>query len=314
MTPKMKNYIKLMRLDHWIKQLFIVPGIVVAILLTTPTIELSIIIKIIIGLLTTSLIASSNYVINEWLDAKYDKYHPTKKNRSAVVNKLNKKIIYTIYVSLTIIGLTISCYISKYFFLTELILWLMGILYNVKPFRLKDIAYIDSLSESINNALRFLIGWFLITNIYFPPISILLGYWLTGTFLMQIKRFSEYRMIGNKTIATNYRKSFATYNETSLLISSFFYAILSVFFIGIFLIKYKIELILFVPFFIGLFCLYLYIAFKKDSAVQKPEKLYKEKYLIIYLIFLFILFIILINSNIEALDIFTNNDLLTMSK
>ena len=24
---------------------------------------------------------SANYVINEWLDAPYDKYHPTKKNR-----------------------------------------------------------------------------------------------------------------------------------------------------------------------------------------------------------------------------------------
>lgn len=310
----MKNYIKLMRLDHWIKQLFIVPGIVVAILLTTPKLEITITLKIIIGFLATSLIASSNYVINEWLDAKYDKYHPTKKNRSAVVNKLNRKIVYTIYASLTIIGLTISYCISKYFFLTELILWLMGILYNVKPFRLKDIAYVDSLSESINNALRFLIGWFLITNIYFPPISIILGYWLTGAFLMQLKRFSEYRMIDDKKVASNYRKSFAKYNETSLLISSFFYAMLSVFFIGIFLIKYKIELILFIPFFIGLFCLYVYIAFKNDSAVQKPEKLYKEKYLMIYLAFLCLLFILLLNYNIDALNIFTNNDLLTLSK
>lgn len=310
----MKNYIKLMRLDHWIKQLFIVPGIVVAILLTKPIINTEIILKIITGLLATSLIASSNYVINEWLDAKFDKYHPTKKNRSAVINNLKKEIVYTLYFALALAGLTISILISKYLFITELTLWIMGILYNVKPFRLKDIAFIDSLSESINNALRFLMGWFLITSSYLPPISIILGYWLTGTFLMQMKRFSEYRMIEDKTAAANYRKSFATYNETSLLVSSIFYAILSVFFIGIFLLKYKIELILFMPFFIGLFCLYVYISFKKDSAVQKPEKLYKEKILVIYLIFLCVIFIILINSNIEILDIFTNNDLIPINK
>ena len=28
----------------------------------------------------TCMIASANYVINEWLDARFDKYHPTKKN------------------------------------------------------------------------------------------------------------------------------------------------------------------------------------------------------------------------------------------
>lgn len=310
----MKEYIKLMRLDHWIKQLFIIPGIVVAILLTNPTININTFIKILIGLLATSLIASSNYVINEWLDAKFDKYHPTKKNRSAVVNKLKKEIIYTIYFLLAISGLIISSFISKYFLITELALWIMGILYNVKPFRLKDIAFIDSLSESINNALRFLMGWFLITSSYLPPISIILGYWITGTFLMQIKRYSEYRMINDKNTASKYRKSFAIYNEDTLLVSSVFYAILAVFFIGIFLIKYKIELILFIPFFIGLFCLYIYISFKKDSPVQKPEKLYKEKILIAYLIFLFILFIILININIEYLDVFINNDLLPLKK
>ena len=78
----------------------------------------------------------------------------------------------------------------------------------------------------------------------------------------------------------------------------------SIFFIGIFLIKYKIELILFVPFFIGLFCYYFYISFSKDSAVQKPEKLYREKGLMIYCIFLVVLFIVLMNIRIEWLDIF----------
>ncbi len=42
----------------------------------------------------------------------------------------------------------------------------MGVLYNVKPFRTKDIAYLDVLSESINNAIRLLLGWFFVTADY----------------------------------------------------------------------------------------------------------------------------------------------------
>ena len=34
----------------------------------------------------------------------------------------------------------------------------MGIIYNVKPIRSKDIVFIDVLSESVNNPLRFLLG------------------------------------------------------------------------------------------------------------------------------------------------------------
>jgi hypothetical protein len=111
-------------------------------------------------------------------------------------------------------------------------------------------------------------------------------------------------MINNKKKASLYRKSFKYYNEKTLLTSSFFYAMCSVFFIGIFLIKYRIELILSIPFIIGLFCYYFYISFANDSVVQKPEKLYKEKGLMLYCIFLIILITILMNFRIPWLDIF----------
>ena len=46
--------------------------------------------------------------------------------------------------------------------------------------------------------------------------------------------------------------------------------------IGVFLIKYKIELLLSFPFFAVLFTWYLGISLKADSAAQAPEKLYRE--------------------------------------
>jgi len=35
----------------------------------------------------------------------------------------------------------------------------MGLVYNVPPLRTKDRQYLDVLSESINNPLRFMLGW-----------------------------------------------------------------------------------------------------------------------------------------------------------
>jgi 4-hydroxybenzoate polyprenyltransferase len=118
---------------------------------------------------------------------------------------------------------------------------------------------------------------------------------------MAVKRFSEYRSIRDKTKASLYRKSFKYYNEKILLISAVFYALLSVFFCGIFLIKYRIELLIAVPFLCVLFCLYLNISFKNDSAAQKPEKIYKEKFLIVYLIFFIFLIYILTSVNMPSL-------------
>lgn len=301
----MKKYIKIMRLDHWIKQLFILPGFVCFLFLGKYNFNLNTFKYLLIGLLATSLIASANYVINEHLDADTDKYHPTKKSRTAVKQTLNNRIVYTLYILLIIAGLSIGYFLlnSKFFRLLAF-LSIMGILYNVKPFRTKDIFIVDVLTESINNAIRLLLGWFIIDNNVTVPISLVIGYWMAGAFLMSIKRYAEYRMINNKKIASNYRKSFKYYDEKKLLTISFFYAMVSVFLIGIFLIKYKIELLLFMPFLMGLYCYYFYLSFEKDSAVQKPEKLYKEKYLMLYCIFLVFLFSILINIRIEWLSIF----------
>ena len=52
---------------------------------------------------------------------------------------------------------------------------MMGILYNVEPIRTKDRAYVDVLSESINNPLRFLLGWSAIVSDVLPPSSVLLA-------------------------------------------------------------------------------------------------------------------------------------------
>lgn len=301
----MKKYIKIMRIDHWIKQLFILLGFICALYLGKFPFKAEYLILLVVGLFATSLIASANYVINEYLDREFDKFHPVKKKRALVSEDVNGVVIWILWFILGALGLLIGYKVlGMNFFMMEVFLLFMGIVYNVNPARTKDVFLLDVLSESLNNAIRLLLGWFILPINIVIPASMVLGYWMSGAFLMAIKRYTEYLMISDKTQASLYRKSFKYYTDKSLLTTAFFYAMTSIFFIGIFLIKYRIELVLFMPFLIGLYCYYFYMSFDKDSAVQKPEKLYKERGLMAYLTLLVIIFIILMNVNIEWLNIF----------
>lgn len=96
---------------------------------------------------------------------------------------------------------------------------------------------------------------------------------------MALKRFSEYREIGDAQIAGAYRKSFCYYTEISLLTSVTFYASAAMLFFGAFIMRYRIELILVFPLVALLMSTYFQLAFKPNSAVQNPEKLYREPFL-----------------------------------
>jgi decaprenyl-phosphate phosphoribosyltransferase len=131
-----------------------------------------------------------------------------------------------------------------------------------------------------------------------------------GAFLMAIKRYSEFRFIDNKEKAGLYRRSFKFYTEQTLLLSSFFYALTSAFFFGIFLIKYKVEFLLVVPFLALLFVWYMAIGMREDAVTQRPEKLYQEKRFMAYLIFLGIIVMLAFTLDLPWLDFLINEQVL----
>ena len=73
-------YIRIARVDHWFKNIFMLPGTVLAIVFLDISFS-DALVPTIIGVISTCLVASANYVINEWLDSEFDKHHPLKKNR-----------------------------------------------------------------------------------------------------------------------------------------------------------------------------------------------------------------------------------------
>lgn len=311
-AASLKDYVRIARPDHWIKNLFILPGFFVAMVLMHMSWRNAFDYRVIIAFLSTSFIASANYVINEWLDAKFDQFHPVKKNRPVVVADLKLKFVLLEYAILALLGMGLTVFVNRMFMLMALWLLVMGIVYNVEPLRTKDVPFLDVLSESVNNMIRLLMGWFVLAATTLPPCSIIIGYWMCGAFLMAAKRFAEYRMIGDPERAGLYRKSFKRYTESSLLVSALCYALVATFLIGIFMVKYKIELLISVPFLMALFGKYVAIAYKEDSAAQKPEKLYKEEGLMI-LTFVFIISIIVGGVvSLPWLNMFTSTSFISL--
>ena len=293
----LKDYVAIARPDNWVKNVFMLPGVLFAFLVYRPALNNQLLLNAVLGLVSTCLVASANYVINEYLDAEFDKFHPLKKKRTSVVRVVNPVFVYLEWFGLAAVGLTLGYLISIQFLLVAAFLLFMGVMYNVRPFRTKERVYLDVLSESVNNPIRFALGWFIVAPALtigtfsgaallhsLPPSSILVAYWMGGAFLMATKRFAEYRLIKDPDLAGLYRRSFKFYTEHSLLISMFFYALTSAFFLGIFLIKNRVELLVSFPFFALLFAWYLRIGLLDDSPVQGSEKLYTRKWFMTYVV------------------------------
>src|SRR4030081_3398443 len=84
----LKRYASIARPDHWIKNIFMLPGTALALALYP---ELAAgrsfsrhVLSTLIALISTCLIASANYTINEWLDADSHKFQSVKASRPAV--------------------------------------------------------------------------------------------------------------------------------------------------------------------------------------------------------------------------------------
>jgi 4-hydroxybenzoate polyprenyltransferase len=277
-------YASIARPDHWFKNVFMLLGTVLAFFYHPELFTAGVLVSVLTGLAATCLIASSNYVLNEILDAPTDLAHPVKRFRPIPSGQVNLAWAYVEWLLLAIAGLGLAWTVNQHFLYSGAFLWIMGLVYNVPPVRSKEHAYVDVLSESVNNPLRLLLGWFAVSQSEIPPVSLLASYWMVGAFFMATKRFAEYRSIAHISNAAAYRSSFRHYDENKLLVSMFFYATASALFLGVFIIRYHLELILGIPLLAGFFSSYMWVALKPNSATQNPERLYREHGLMVYLV------------------------------
>lgn len=296
-----RSHIGIARPDYWFKNVFVIPGIVIALGTVTGVDYGDLALRIIVGLVAICLIASSNYTLNEVLDAPSDRHHLVKQHRAVPSGRVKPAAAYVQWILLFAAGMALAISITIPFALSLLALWIMGIVYNVPPVRAKDQPYVDVLSEAINNPLRMLAGWFMVTSATMAPASLLLSYWMIGCYFMALKRYAELQSIGDRAAAGAYRRSFAHYTPERLIVAIMFFAAAAMLFFGAFCMRYRLELLLSFPLVALVMALYLNVALKPDSVAQNPEHLYRERGLMAAVVTTAIAMVILLTVDLPVM-------------
>ena len=301
--PTLRGHLAICRVDHWIKNVFVIPGVVLAYTMTDASFAVADLIRVAIGMLGVSLVASANYTINELLDAEFDRKHPEKRKRPVPSGQVHPGLAWVQWAFLLAVGVGITYSISPYLAVTNVWFGLMGLAYNVRPVRTKEVPLLDVTSEAINNPIRLIAGWYMITlDGPPPPLSLMISYWFVGCYFMALKRFAELRYLrAEGSEPANYRSSFAWYTEERLLTSVMFYAVTCMLFFGAFLMRYRMELVLTFPFAAWTMTTYFFLSFGEQSAVRRPEELHQEKWLMLAVIVTTVVFAATLTVDIPQL-------------
>ncbi len=275
--PTWRGHLAIARVDHWTKNVFVLPGTLAAVALTGHAFGAAEAARLAVGLLATGLVASSNYTVNEVLDAPFDAVHPVKRHRPVPSGRVHVTLAYAQWIALGVLGVGLGWTLGRPFALTMLALWVMGCVYNIRPLRSKDVPYVDVLTEAVNNPIRMVAGWYVLGGVPAPPATLLLSYWMVGCFFMAIKRYNEVRELAGTEALRKYRRSLAYFTPERMLVAIVFYGSAAMLFFGAFIMRYRIELVAAFPLVALVMARYLELGFRVDSAAQNPEKLYRER-------------------------------------
>lgn len=137
----MKNYLKLIRIKHWLKN-----GLVVLpLFFGREILNVDKITSVILAFLIFSMISSIIYVINDINDIENDRNHPTKKDRPLASGKISIKNAILVLILLMMLSTSLIIYLYNkttniYIILIPIIYIVLNILYSLK---LKQVPIID---------------------------------------------------------------------------------------------------------------------------------------------------------------------------
>jgi decaprenyl-phosphate phosphoribosyltransferase len=290
-SSRWREYLRPLRFDHWIKNLVVPVGSLLALAAqrADPSWELAG--SIVLAFIVSGLVSSVNYGVNEVLDAPFDALHPTKRDRpipSGLV-RVGPLLVLTAAVALLAFGL--SWWLLRPAALGGAVaLFLAGLIYNLPPIRLKDSPYLDVVTESLTNPIRLTIGWYAVSAT--PPSALLLvTVWSFGAFLMTGKRLAELRLLGD--LAGRYRPTFHAYSVVGLLFAQVAYALAGLGTLGCLVATQRPNVLPALPLVVLLLGWALKMTFEPESPLIDPEHLYRRPVFLIVSIAVFILLVML---------------------
>lgn len=290
----MKKYKKLLRIEQWIKNIFIfLPLFFSGFFFDTHFLT-----KGLFAFIIFSLVASSIYIINDYIDIEADRMHPEKSKRPLASGEISKnKAIFIFILLILCIIISVSLVHYSYIDLTNFIIiicsyFIMNILYTI---RLKQIAIVDISIIAIGFVLRVLAGGY-ITNIPISQWTIVLTFVLALVLAIG-KRRGE---LINSKITGETRKALDGYNiqfaDIILAISCTLAVICYLMFTLSPDIQNKFGESIFYTIF---FVIFAFLRYLQQTLVynktESPTKIiYRDKYIQVTLLLWFISFVLII--------------------
>lgn len=203
----MKKYLKLMRINHWIKNILIF----LPLFFSGNIFKVPLLITSILAFFTFSLTSSIIYIINDLSDLEKDKLHTIKKHRPLTSGEISKKKANYLMALLTVLVITSITYLYlRTKTLAVIIIPLSYILINILYSRfLKNIAILDVLLLVCGFVLRVLFGGVVVNIVVSKYLYLMI---IFGSYYLSFgKRRGEIKKNGAKS-----RMVLAMYNESFL--------------------------------------------------------------------------------------------------
>ena len=219
----MKDYLKLMRVHHYIKNLLVFAALVCG----GQLFHTKKLVSGIVAFITFCVVSSVVYIINDIRDVEKDRRHPTKCRRPIAAGKVSIKNAWGLAMFLLMIAVICNCFI---FHLTSTVLLILYLVLNLAySFGLKKVPIVD---------VAILVAGFLIRILYGALVTELtISNWLYLTvialsfYLALGKRRNEMKQIGDgdtRQVLNAYTVNFLDKNMgMCLALANVFYALWS---------------------------------------------------------------------------------------
>jgi 4-hydroxybenzoate polyprenyltransferase len=141
----------LLRVEHWVKNLFLFIPPFFAARLHEPAVFL----RVTLGFLAFSLVASGVYILNDLVDAPQDRLHPDKKNRPIASGAVTPRQAIVVLVLVLGGGVALASYLGLNVLALCLLYFTVNLFYS---FSLKQIAIVDITTIAVGFLLRVFAG------------------------------------------------------------------------------------------------------------------------------------------------------------
>jgi decaprenyl-phosphate phosphoribosyltransferase len=178
----MKSYLKLIRIEQYIKNLFVFAPIFFG----SQFLNFTLLSNVFVAFFCFCLASSSIYIVNDYFDINEDRNHPEKSKRPLASGEITVKNGLFLMFSLIFISLIISNYFSEKLSLVIFSYLILNYLYSKW---LKHIAILDVNIIAIGFVLRIIAGT--VVSEIIPSIWILLITYLLALFLAISKRRTD---------------------------------------------------------------------------------------------------------------------------